>query len=140
MNDIVVIEDRNKKVWDTIKSITKDRTCEEDPIILAQDGRELNTSEGKKELIDFWQKVHTTEKGEYNLIEEAKGQKWDEKQERIQQIYDEHNYCRRPNVWNKRPQIDKQEVLEAIMGLKNNKSAGPDGMKAEMYKFCAIVI
>lgn len=78
----------------------------------------------------IWKGIYKSERKEIKLRELVEGQEW----EKSQEFLEEHNYAKRNKVWNEDPSITNMEVYNAIKNLKNEKAAGPDGIKAEMYK------
>ena len=49
-------------------------------------------------------------------------------------VWEEHNYCKRSEIWNETCVLETEEVVRAIKELKDNKALGITNIKAEMWK------
>ena len=139
-----VMEDRgNGSVWKNINKLMGKRTTGEEKVKIYREGKVMEVEEALENFFEFWRLV-------YNLSKNEIGEVWDEERmEELVRIFgdEERGYNRSQeehldttkSARNKiRPMVIEEmgegELKERLNNLKNNKAAGPDKIKAELFK------
>ena len=146
-------KDKSRKVWDNIRMLRgQSKGGEENIHIYDLEGNKLNDEVAGQEVEKYWGDIYR--KHENKMIEvwnEHEKRKYDEKIEREDYITTRKgtfHYSLREHmdmameVENqikpmRKPEFSVQKVAQRIKKLKCKKAAGPDGIKAEIYKALA---
>ena len=137
---------RSKALWKNIDKLRKkERRKNEETNLYNSEGEKLKSKEEKEELAEYWKTVYQKHENDISQV-------WNEeiRREYIENltVKDETTNSRRPlqdhedmvNTANReievmtQPVITEDKVERCIRNLKDKTSAGPDGLKPEMYK------
>ena len=132
-----------KELWKNIRKISGKEVKKKELRIYDEDGKELEEIEAKEKIERFWKQIYQTHQ---NKIEEYWNQEeketYEREMERIEEQDREETNEDIPRlvldpykkVKVNRFEISEEEVRKVIEKLKTGKSAGLDGLRAELYK------
>ena len=131
-----------KELWKNIRKISGKEVKKKELRIYDEDGKELEEIEGKVKIERFWKQIYQThqnkinehwnqeEKETYEIeMERIEEQDREETNEDILRIVLDPYKKVKVN----RFEISEEEVKKVLEKLKTGKSAGLDGLKAELY-------
>ena len=142
---------RNKnKLWENINKLRNSKEKKGEELqIYKRDGEILPRSEVEKEILNEWEKIYRKHDNKIDtvwnedLMRRYKGEMEDEENKREIGEIPNRNIIEHLDaamgivnaiIPMESPTIDIRKVRQTLKQLRNNKAAGPDGLKPELYK------
>lgn len=142
-------KDKSRKLWENIDALRNKERKEENIQLYDTEGNKLEQVAAEKKLEEYWKGIYEKHENRIDIVwNTEEKEEYNRKLERERSIViqdsifayilrehldavDEVEHQIRPM---EKPDISVEKVERRVKKLKNKKAAGPDGLKAEIYK------